>query len=690
MRPSAPYQTSAEGLAALTGAIKAGQGIYRPRPILTLSEWADKYAYIPPETSPFPGKFQTSAAEFQRGYMDAITDPANETIVLMLGAQVGKTQSAILNSIGYFSHWEPSSILAVQGSLGEAEKFSKKRLAPMIRDTPQLRRLIAPPRARDSGNTLLSKDFTGGSLVLVGANAPLGLRGLPVRVVLMDEVDGWEASAGTEGDPADLAAKRTTGFWNRKIVMASTPGIKHISRIEAAFNSSDKRFYYVPCPHCGEMQRLEWKYLQWKTERADADARPVVTEWWYVCAQGCVIEERHKHEMIRRGEWRATAKSHDGKTAGFYLNTLYSPFTEWVKLIREWLEAQHSLERMKVFVNTVLAETWEIRGTGANQTELEKRPRFQHSLLPAGVLWLTAGVDTQDDRLECSVWGWGLDDERWAIEHKVFPGDPSLPDTDESSPWAALREYLMEEWEHAAGVTMRISAALVDSGGHHTERVYEFTRKHRLRRWHAIVGRSGIGRPLLGKESHVGQYETTLFTVGVDTAKEDVYTSLRNERQGTGYTYFSDALNAEYFRQLTSEKLVKTTQGFTTSMRWEKTSERNEALDCAVYARAAVAVRRPNFRKLAKSLFRFSEKLRAERAAAGKPILTPADEVVGGQDSAWAEKTAETAVALHEVLSAAIAEKQEPKPVPPPAKVTAAARKRAGIAGQLRGLAGKY
>jgi phage terminase large subunit GpA-like protein len=286
-----------------------------------------------------------------------------------------------------------------------------------------------------------------------------------------------------------------------------------------------------------------------------------------------------------------------------------------------------------------------------------KRPRFNHELLPSGVLWLTAGVDTQDNRLEASVWGWGLDDERWVIEHRVFPGDPALPDTDPASPWAALRDFLLEEWEHSLGVSMRISAALIDSGGHHTERVYQFTQKHALRRRHAIVGRAGIGRALLGKESHVGPYRTSLFTVGVDTAKEDVYTSLRNQKPGTGYTHFSDALegSAEYFRQLTSEKLVKTTEKFITSMRWEKTSERNEALDCAVYARAAVAVRRPNFRKLARSLFGAVEKLRA----AGKPAPRLEDETIGSQPSTWAEHTAETAVALDGAFKAIQGHAQE-------------------------------
>jgi phage terminase large subunit GpA-like protein len=493
----------------------------------------------------------------------------------------------------------------------------------------------------------------------------------------MDEVDGYEESAGTEGDPVDLAKKRSTKFWNRKIVLTSTPHIKNLSRIERAFDSSDKRYYYVPCPHCGEMQKLEWPRLKWKTEDIAVNSRPRVVDWYYVCVNGCEIRERSKHEMIRSGSWRATAVSHDGKTAGFHLNALYG-VVDWLNLIQEWLEAQTSLERMKVFVNTNLAETWEIRGTGANMSELEKRHRFAREPLPSGVLWLTAGVDTQDNRLECTVWGWGLDDERWSIEHKVFPGDTSLPETDPASPWAALREYLLEDWEHALGVTMRIATALIDSAGHATERVYAFTRKNELRRWHAIVGRAGIGKPLISSGNRVGPYKTLVYTVGTDTAKEDVFTSLRVHNPGSQYTHFSEALDGEYFRQLTAEKFVITKKDFQTVGNWVKTGERNEALDCAVYARAAVSVRRPNFRKIARSLFRTAEKLRLEREAAGMPTPAPAEEYIGSvQESAasetpsdWAQKTADTAVKLADVLT------QAAKPTPVRRRPSAASRLR--------------
>ena len=666
MRPHAGYVTSAEGMDALSRAFNAGHRMFLPPPDLTLSQWADKYAYIPKESGAYPGKFHTDFAEYQRGPQDAITDPDIETVIFQWAAQSGKSQLQ-LNAIGFYSHWDPSPILAVQTSLSEAEKYSKNRIAKMIRDTPVLNKLFPSPRTRDSGNTLLNKEFPGGVLIIAGANAPAGLASMPIRILVLDEVDRWEDSAGTEGDPADIADKRTTTFWNRKKLWASTPGVKNMSRIEAAMESSDKRRYYVPCPQCGEMQTLDWDRLKWRTEDNGPDSRKRVADFYYVCVNGCEIRERSKHEMIRHGEWRATATSHDGKTAGFYLNALYSPVLDWKKIIEEWLDAQNSLERMKVFINTRLAQTWEIRGTGAVSSELEKHKEDFDELLPPGVLYLTAGVDTQDNRLECSVIGWGLDDERWAIDHQVFPGDPSLPDTDPHSPWCALREYLTGEWPHALRPPMRIAAALIDSGGHHTERVYEFARKHELRRWYASVGRAGIGRVLLNGGSRVGPWKTLLYTIGVDTAKEDIFTSFRVAEPGPGYCHFSDKLPPDYFSQVTSEKLVKVKKDFITTMRWEKTAERNEALDCFVYARAAVAIRRPNVRKLARELNTWLAKRAAEYLRAGQPAPTPADEVIGAKEQ-----------------PAADSQQQTETPAPVEAKPAPARRPRASAAAQLR------
>jgi phage terminase large subunit GpA-like protein len=604
--------------------------MYKPRPALTLSQWADEYAYIPPEAGASPGKFRTSAAEYQRGLQDAITNPDIETVVMMMCSQSGKTQTQ-LNIIGYYSHYEPAPQLFVQASEGEAEKFSKNRVAKMIRSTPILRKLFPSPRARDSGNTLLNKEFPGGVLILAGANAPAGLASMPIRILQMDEVDRYPISAGTEGDPVDLADRRTTTFWNKKKAIASTPGIKDHSRIEAAYADSDQRKYFVPCPHCDTMQTLEWKRLQFKVE--EGVDKPRLLDFWYVCVEGCEIREQAKHEMIRNGEWRATAESRDGKTAGFHLNGLYPPWMKWRDLINEWLAAKGSLERRKTFINTRLAETWEIRGKGADLHELEARKDSRNfaDVMPDGVLFVTAGVDVQDDRLECSRIGWGVDEQRWVIDHKVFRGDPSLPETmsgpnhekvrNDLSPWAALEDHLRSPLYHELGVTMTVACALFDSAGHHTARVYEFTKKNAARRWHAIIGRSGIGKPLISKGSEQGPSHSMLYTVGVDTCKEDVFTSFGVLRPGAAYCNFSANLDPEYFRQVTSEQLVTEKRDYVTVLKWKKKMERNEALDCFVYARAAVAILKPPYQSLRRRLLARVEALKAQAAKAGEPVV---------------------------------------------------------------------
>ncbi len=602
---------------SLRAVFARGARMFLPPPSLSLSEWADRYAYIPRETGAHPGKYHTDFAEYQRGIQDAITDPNTETVVMMMAAQTGKTQIQ-LNAIGYFSHWEPSAVLCMQASEREAEKFSKMRIAKMIRETPVLRPLYPSPRSRDSGNTLLTKEFPGGILVIAGANAPAGLASMPIRVLIPDEVDRYQESAGTEGDPVDLADKRTTTFWNRKKVLASTPGIKNLSRIERAWSASDQRSYYVPCPHCGEFQTLAWPRLKYRLSEGDERR---LQDWFYVCLNGCEIREDRKQQMVRRGEWRSARPSHDGKTAGFALNALYSPTLDWEKLIQEWRESEGSLERRKVFINTRLAETWEIRGTGAYAHDIQGRAEPCADPLPPGVLWITCGVDTQDNRLECSWIGWGMSDERWVLRHEVFFGDLGLPESYPESPWARLRDALLQEWPHAVGVTMRVGAVLIDSGGHFTERVYEFTRTHQTRGWFPCIGRSGIGRPLLSAGSRVGPHKTLLYIVGVDTAKEDVFTSFRVAKPGGGYCHFDSSLPEEYYHQVTAEKLVERKVGFETRMEWVKTSPRNEALDCFVYARAAVNIRRPRFHAIQASLQRAARQIAEAREQQQPPLF---------------------------------------------------------------------
>lgn len=605
-----PFACSPASLAALQAEINKGLAVFTPKDPLTLSAWADEYAYIPAGSAE-PGKFDTSIAEYQREPMDAISDPRVRKVVLIWASQTGKSQLQI-NAIGYFSHYDPSYMLMIQPTLDRAEEFSKLRIAPTIRDTPVLRELYPDPRARDSGNTLLLKEFPGGWLALVGANSPSGLASKPVRILFPDEVDRFEESAGAEGDALDLAYIRLTTFWNSKAVETSTPLIKGTSRIDQSFGESDKRFYFVRCPHCGLEQTLVWKNFRYTTEEL-SDGKLRVKDVWYECLSGtdttpgCRIEESSKYEMVRSGRWIATAESIDGRTVGFHLNALYSPWVEWPTLAREWIAAQPDQEKLQVFTNTRLAETWELRGERAEESELEKRaePPPPADLLPEGVLLLTAGVDVQRDRLVATVFGWGLDKEGWVIDHRIIRGLTALPEEHPDSPWRELDAYLSGRAPHPTGKSLRIEAVCVDSGDQ-TKIVYDFTRKRERRRFYAVKGIPGFGKPLVNNGSRPDKNKTLLYLVGVDTAKERIYSSLKLEKPGPGYIHIlkKPELGSEYLSELTSEQLVTRKHRGRPVLSFQvREGRRNEALDCAVYATAAREILRPNFTQLYRNLY---------------------------------------------------------------------------------------
>lgn len=547
----------------------------KPPPILTVSEWADAERRLSPEASAEPGAWVTARAEYQRGIMDAISDPDVEEVVIMSSAQVGKTE-IINNIVGFHIHQDPAPILVVLPGLDLGEAWSKDRLAPMLRDTPALKDRVKDPRTRDSGNTLLHKVFPGGHLTICGANSPASLASRPVRVVLMDEVDRYPPSAGSEGDPVSLARRRNARFWNRRSIMTSTPTLKGYSRIETAYEQSDQRRFYVPCPHCGEHQTLRWTNVKWPPNEPEKAS--------YHCGLcGVAWSDVERWAAIRLGEWRAEA-SFTG-TAGFHLNELYSSWSKIADVAKAWQAAHGSPETLKTFVNTVLGETWEEKGETVDETGLAARCEDWGQHLPAGVLLLTAGVDVQDDRLEVEIVGWGRDEESWSLEHLRLFGDPSAP-----ALWAQLDQALEQPFHRPDGVALRIAAACVDSGGHHTQAVYRYCRDRFRRRVFAIKGMAGAGRtvwPKKASRNNIGK--VNLFLVGVDAGKDAVYARLRITRPGPGFCHFPVGRDPDWFAQLTAESVVtKYSKGFPTRFWQKKPGARNEALDCRVYAYAAL------------------------------------------------------------------------------------------------------
>lgn len=561
-----------------------------PPPKLSVSQWADNYRKLSSESSAEPGSWHTSKTPYQREIMDAVNDPKIEMIVVMSSAQVGKTE-VINNIVGYHIHQDPAPMLIVQPTEKLAESWSTDRLTPMLRDSEVFKNLVKEPKSRDSGNKILYKRFPGGHITMAGSNSPSSLASRPVRIVLCDEVDRYPASSGSEGDPVNLAKKRATTFWNRKIILTSTPTIKYFSRIELAYLQSDQRRYYVPCKLCGEYQTLKWPQVRWPKDKPE--------EAHYVCeVNGCILHDNDKMLMLQRGKWISEAKGESNNIAGFHISEIYSPWVTWARMTAEFLKAKMMPETLKTWVNTSLGETWEEGGDKVDETSLLSRKENWGNVVPNGVVIITAGVDVQNDRLEVEIVGWGVKEESWSLDYRVIYGDPAR-----SEIWDDLDNILEQNIKHQSGINLRIASVCVDSGGHHTQAVYAYCKKRQLRRIFAIKGSSIAGKALVSRPSIANRMRVKLFSIGTDTAKEMIYSRLKITELGPGYCHFPINYDAEYFKQLTAEKIVTYyNKGFPTR-KWEKPAgKRNEALDCRVYALAALYILNPNLELLANKM----------------------------------------------------------------------------------------
>jgi len=528
-----------QAMSRLGGAMR----LMTPPPRLSVAQWADQKRMLDSQSSAEPGRWLTSRAEYQRGVMDACSDPAVREVVFMCAAQLGKSE-CLNNTIGYYMDYDPCPILLMQPTLDLAMAYSKDRItAGLLKSTPSLRDKVKDSKVKDSGNTHLHKVFPGGALSLVGSNSPSSLASRPIRVVLCDEVDRYSVSAGEEGDPISLAKRRTATFWNRKIILVSTPTSKGASRIETAYEESDQRRYFVPCHDCETEQTLKWSQVHWDNE----DHRSAR----YICEHcGSIWTDSDRNKAVSRGRWVAT-RPFIG-VAGFHLNALYSPWAVLADAVEEFLAARKDPMRLKTFVNTFLGETWEERGDQVDDYAISKR-KESYPAMPEEVVLLTAGVDVQDDRLEVEIVGWGAGEESWQIDYHIIYGDPSAPRL-----WAQLDEILLKTYDHPTGEDMIIRATCVDSGGHHTRAVYNYAKTRAGHRVFAIKGVGGEGKPIIGRASRNNVGKVPLYAVGVDTAKELHYSRLRIEEPGPGYCHFQAKRDDEYFRQLTAEKMVTT------------------------------------------------------------------------------------------------------------------------------------
>ena len=565
---------------------KSAYAAFKPPKKLTLSEWADEYAYLSAESSAEGGRWHT--LPYQKAMMDAITDPKIEQVTVMKSARVG--YSKILNHIiAYHIHQDPCGIMVVQPTIEDAAGYSKEEIAPMIRDTKVLTNLVSDAKTRDSNNTILQKQFPGGVLSLVGANSARGFRRVSRRIVLFDETDGYPASAGTEGDQIKLGIARTQYFWNRKIVAGSTQTIKDFSRIERLFDQSDQRRYYVPCCHCGHMQYLRWANMRWQ------DNDPLTAS--YACEEcGALIPHSKKRWMVERGEWRATQPG-NGRHAGFHIWAAYSysPNAEWSNLVEEFLLSKNDPEQLKTWINTTLGECWEdeyASKVGADGLmERAAVEKYEKGVPPKEVLMLSLGCDVQDDRLSMSVWGLGRNEEMYLVDRKVIYGSPARADL-----WKQMDEVLMDKYKNEDGVELKIESAAIDTGGHFTQEVYQYVRERSHLGLIGIKGMGQKGKPPIGKPTKVDinfsgkslRKGVQLFPVGVDTIKTTLHNRLKDAELGDGYIHFYPTITTDYFQELTAERQVlRYKHGYQERIWVKKSNARNEALDEMVYAYAA-------------------------------------------------------------------------------------------------------
>lgn len=569
-----------------------------PEAALTVSGWAASRRVVSSERVADPtlaGYWKNDKTPYLVEVMDSVCDPRINEAVFVKSAQVGGTE-AINNIIGYFMDVDPATILYVCENEGKARAWSIECFAPMLRDTPTLSALMGEAKQRDSNNMIESKGFPDGHFALAWATSPSTLSSRPRRVILTDETDAFEATK--EGDPVALAEARTkTAGAQRKIVHVSTPRNAEgpefeFSRIEKMFNDSTAEKFFVPCPHCDEFQVLTWRdaegvrNIQWEKDAPETA--------YYVCKScGAEIENSDKPEMLARGRWRSTNPAYAGNRRGFWICEIYSPFTTWGEMAQAYLAAKDDPAALKTFVNTRLAESWKPADEKIDYADIEFATEEYAAEVPDGVLVLTAGVDTQDDRLEVEIVGWGDDLESWSVDYKVLMGDPGGAEV-----WEDLREFLTMERENAAGEVFKIKAVSIDSGGHHPQAVYRFCKQNAGRKYFAIKGASTAGRPISGKPSRTNSMGVKLYLLGTEAAKDLIFSHLKTKEEGPGFCHFPDNRLAEipnYFQMLRAEKKFPVKSNRKTVYVWQKVSAsaRNEALDCRVYALAALHILSP-------------------------------------------------------------------------------------------------
>lgn len=574
----------------------------KPPEDLTVSQWADKNRRLTSESSAEVGKWRTSRTPYMFDILDSFTDPLIEHIVVVAASQVGKSET-INNMVGYCIDQDPGPILLIQPTIDDVKRYSEMRIAPMIRETRCLKRKVADPKSRDAANTKRQKSFPGGVLVMTGSNVAHDLSSMPIRYVFGDERDRWATSAGSEGDPWELAVARTRTFYNKKMVEVSTPTVKGASAIENSYNLGTMERWKTQCPHCGEYVEITFDNIRFEYDTAENGDKKIfhISEIFYVCPECGGISDEHTMKS-QPAKWVATvpeARKHH-KTRSFWLTAWVSPWATWESIILQFLQAGTDSAKLQVVYNTQFGELWEERGDMASEDDVMARREVYEAEVPDGVLLLTCGVDTQDDRLEYEVVGHRRYGETWGIKKGVILG---RPDTEEV--WERLDEVLSHKYKFKSGVSLQISLTFIDEGGHFTQEV----RQHCLaRQYDHVFAIKGANRPdipytappkkqkIVVNGKVIGQ--VWVYEIGVNAGKQKIVDNLRVQSPGANYCHFPlrDDYGKQFFKQLMSEHLAYVPK-LKHPWQWQKIPghERNEAFDIRNYNLAACEILSPDW-----------------------------------------------------------------------------------------------
>lgn len=578
----------------------------KPLPKTSVSNWADNHRMLSSGISAEPGKWKTSRAPYQKDIMNAFTEPGIHRVVVKSSSQIGKSDM-MNNVIGRFAHLDPCAIMMIQPTIDMAQDYSKTRIAPMIRDTKVLNNLFYDVKSRDANNTILSKVFPGGRLIMCGANSPAGLASRPIRILLADEVDRFPDSAGTEGDPVDLAAKRMTTFWNSCMGLFSTPTNEGTSRIDEEYLAGTQEEWQHKCPNCGEYHLLRHidMTVDYKEIKTPSGKKTVIVNdvKWRCPHCGFSFSEKEMKQTPQKYISRNADALKNG-IRSFFVNGFTSPWMTWTRIMREWLEAKGDPEREKVIMNTVFGESYKQKGAFEDEQIFLRRRESYGAELPNGVLLLTAAIDTQDNRLEYEVVGWGKEEECWGIRKGIVLGAPNQDRT-----WKEIDNILDKTYHFADGKGLKVVRTFIDSGGHYTSDVYNYCQKNFHKQRFAIKGRGGPGIPLIYKIAKANNAKAPLILLGVDDGKQQIMDRLSIDSPGPLYFHFPQDEGIKelsnrgyddlYFKGIISEhKKVYKRNGVLREV-WETTKNvRNEPLDLRNYNLACMKSLKPDWDKL--------------------------------------------------------------------------------------------